>query len=120
MWDDHPTVRMFIKMIVSGNCRFPTVDCDEHMESEMKADEQKAHEIESDAIERCFLPEPMSKPEKNISQVIGSRVSMRILKKQMELEAVQEAAGKLVFVSDLASHPVSHPILQRKSGGERC
>ena len=40
VWEEHPTLRALIKMVVSSRYRFPTVDCGELDRSEMKKQEQ--------------------------------------------------------------------------------
>lgn len=39
-WNEHPTLRVLIKMVTSDKYRFPTVDCDEVARDEMKKTEQ--------------------------------------------------------------------------------
>jgi hypothetical protein len=41
VWEEHPTLRALIKMVISARYRFPTVDCDETDRSEMKKHEQQ-------------------------------------------------------------------------------
>lgn len=40
VWEEHPTLRAMIKMVISARYRFPTVDCDEADRAEMKKSEQ--------------------------------------------------------------------------------
>ena len=39
-WQEHPTLRTLIKMVISDRYRFPTVDCDDPAREEMKRTEQ--------------------------------------------------------------------------------
>lgn len=41
IWEEHPTLRAMMKMVISSRYRFPTVDCDEADRVEMKQDEQR-------------------------------------------------------------------------------
>ena len=44
VWEEHPTLRAMIKMVISARYRFPTVDCDEADRAEMKKSEQVMRE----------------------------------------------------------------------------
>ena len=50
VWEEHPTLRALMKMVVSSRYRFPTVDCDEVERTETKKNEQKMRE------EVCLFP----------------------------------------------------------------
>lgn len=45
VWSEIPTVRSFVKMIVSNRYRFPTVDCDDSARELMKEGEQKSRDM---------------------------------------------------------------------------
>jgi integrator complex subunit 1 len=44
VWEEHPTLRAMIKMIISSRYRFPTVDCNDADRAEMKKSEQVMRE----------------------------------------------------------------------------
>lgn len=44
VWEENPTLRSLVKMIVSNRYRFPTVDCDDRTREEMKKAEQAARD----------------------------------------------------------------------------
>ena len=44
VWEEHPTLRAMIKMIISSRYRFPTVDCNESDRADMKKSEQEMRE----------------------------------------------------------------------------
>jgi hypothetical protein len=44
MWQEHPTLRVLIKIVTANRFRFPTVDCDENERIEMKRSEQAARD----------------------------------------------------------------------------
>jgi hypothetical protein len=50
VWEEHPTLRALIKMVISSRYRFPTVDCGETDRSEMKKQEQQMR----DMVWKCF------------------------------------------------------------------
>jgi len=41
VWDEHPTLRAMMKMVISSRYRFPTVDCDEADRARAKKHEQE-------------------------------------------------------------------------------
>lgn len=44
LWEEHPTLRGLMKMVISSRYRFPTVDCDEAERAETKKREQEMRE----------------------------------------------------------------------------
>lgn len=66
VWEEHPTLRAMVKMVISSRYRFPTVDCDEGERGEMKKAEHGLREEEGKIAETLFLPPkppPSSDPE---------------------------------------------------------
>ena len=55
VWEEHPTLRALIKMVISSRYRFPTVDCGELDRSEMKKQEQQMRDEVRKFID-CFSP----------------------------------------------------------------
>lgn len=98
-WNEHPTLRVLIKMVTSDRYRFPTVDCDDTAREEMKKTEQEMRDEEARITEELFLPRKKQKrtgKEEEIpdNSLGGSRASRRqrekrerLLKKQKEKEA---------------------------------
>ena len=52
LWEEHPTLRALMKMVISSRYRFPTVDCDEADRAEVKKREQEMRE----EVSNPFVP----------------------------------------------------------------
>lgn len=83
VWEEHPTLRSMIKMVISSRYRFPTVDCDDADRAETKKNEQQMREEESKIAEMLFLP-PKTKAKNGSAAISDSHGRSRVSARQQQ------------------------------------